>query len=69
MDISDPTSSDPILSLPPVKRAVYFDKTFVLMADMSRLAYIPFEQPQDKDLDQASARYGSRKTPSMRETS
>jgi hypothetical protein len=53
MDTADPTPSDPVLSLPPVKRAAYSDRTSVLMAEMSRLAYIPFEQPQDKDLDQA----------------
>ncbi|MDA1349188.1 MAG: lipase family protein, partial [Chloroflexi bacterium] len=49
---TDPASSDPVLSLPPIKRAAYSDRTAVLMAEMSRLAYIPFEQPRDKDLDQ-----------------
>ena len=33
------------LSGPPTKRAAYSDRTWLLMAEMSKLAYIKFEVP------------------------
>ena len=36
----------------PVKRAAYSDRMAVLMAEMSRLAYIPFEQREESAIDE-----------------
>lgn len=40
---------NPALLQPPVKRAAYSDRTSWLMAVMSALAYVPFEQPDSLD--------------------
>jgi hypothetical protein len=37
------------LSGPPTKRAAYSDRTSLLMAEMSELAYIKFEVPPHTD--------------------
>mgnify|MGYP001807011410 FL=1 len=37
------------LSGPPTKRAAYSDRTSLLMAEMSKLAYIKFEVPPHTD--------------------
>ena len=37
------------LSGPPTKRAAYSDRTSLLMAEMSKLAYMKFEDPPDTD--------------------
>ena len=42
---------EPALLGPPVKRAAYSDRTSLLMAEMSKLAYIRFEDPPDPDGD------------------
>ena len=44
--------SDPSLLIPPVKRAAYSDRMALLMAEMSKLAYINFEvQPQPDQVE------------------
>ena len=46
------TSQDSLFSELPTKRAAYSDRMSVLMAEMSRLAYIPFERPDEAELNE-----------------
>ena len=47
------TTLDPLFSELPTKRAAYSDRMSVLMADMVRMAYIPFERPDEAELNEA----------------
>ena len=42
--------SDPDLLTPPLKRAAYSDRMSLMMAELSMLAYIPFEMPKEDNL-------------------
>ena len=49
-------SQGPLFSELPTKRAAYSDRMSVLMAEMSRLAYIPFERPDEAELNEVVER-------------
>ena len=51
MDSLTRALNNPLIASLPTKRAAYADRTAVLMAVMSKLAYIPFEQPREEKLD------------------